>query len=618
MSALRALVLFVFLAAALVSAGSSLAASEEPAEQPEGIAKLVSDLKASGCKTVAVVVVKDALTPSEQEALLAQATEAGLSVVLKVVDLGSAEDLAVEIERVCQSNAEAIFPLGDPRGVEAILQQMRNVAARIPALLYQTEDGATKLVKRGVMPVFDTVLDLKRPSETDLVFLKNGDKLTGTVLNASITMRTPYASNLEFETRLIAGILFEGEAHMETVFTVNANRFSGFIDDPAVVFKPAEGPQMTIRKDKISKIVFRTRENELGGIQRNDLIVLNNGDVMSGLVLNKVLNVMTTPASAPIETHKVAHIAVIGGENALTTVRLRETGDEIKGVLQDEDIEVDLDCGPVIKVYQDRIKEIGFQKGYGTELSLEGLEIAQAALVPPGAKEISVDLGNNVKMAFVLVSPGAFLMGSKDGDADEKPVHKVTITKAFYMGKYEVTCEQWNAVMGSLPEETGEPDDPVANVSWNDCQEFIKRLNQEQPRYMFRLPTEAEWEYACRAGSKTQYCFGDDENGLDEYAWHSANSGVAANPVGRKKPNAWGLHDMHGNVWEWCQDWKAAGYYIHSSEKDPAGPPTADARVIRGGSWFVEPGSCRSANRSGSAPEYANLDLGFRVVVVSR
>jgi formylglycine-generating enzyme required for sulfatase activity len=167
-------------------------------------------------------------------------------------------------------------------------------------------------------------------------------------------------------------------------------------------------------------------------------------------------------------------------------------------------------------------------------------------------------------MEFVLMPAGTFTMGSPASDPnaydDEKPAHQVTISKPFYMGKYEVTQAQWKAVMGSENNPSYFKGDslPVDHVSWRDVQEFIQKLNrrEEQASGVFcRLPTEAEWEYAARAGTTTLYSFGDDAAELDDYAWYAGNADHTSYPVGQKKPNAWGLYDMHGNVSEWCQDW---------------------------------------------------------------
>ncbi len=170
--------------------------------------------------------------------------------------------------------------------------------------------------------------------------------------------------------------------------------------------------------------------------------------------------------------------------------------------------------------------------------------------------EISVELGGGVKMEMVLIPAGEFLMGSpesdKDASTDEKPQHRVRITRPFYLGKYLVTQEQWIAVMGSNPSLFKGIKNPVEMVSWDDCQQFLAKLNAKSGPGggRFQLPNEAQWEYACRAGSTTRYCFGDDASGLRDYAWYSANSRDTTHPVGEKKPNAWGLYDMHGNVCE--------------------------------------------------------------------
>ena len=180
----------------------------------------------------------------------------------------------------------------------------------------------------------------------------------------------------------------------------------------------------------------------------------------------------------------------------------------------------------------------------------------------------------------------------------------MTITKPFYLGKYEVTQEQWEAVMGSNPSNFKGPKNPVEQVSWDDCQEFLDKLNAKAGGQggKFVLPTEAQWEYACRAGSTGKFCFGDDEKQLGEYAWYDENSDSKTHPVGEKKPNAWGLYDMHGNVWEWCQDWYGA--YGAEAVDDPSGPTTGSGRVFRGGGWNNAAGAAgrRTATASARVP----------------
>ena len=233
---------------------------------------------------------------------------------------------------------------------------------------------------------------------------------------------------------------------------------------------------------------------------------------------------------------------------------------------------------------------------------------------PP--KEVTVDLGKGVKLDLVLIPAGEFMMGSPDSDRDgfdwEKPQHKVRITKPFYLGKYLVTQEQWQTVMDSNPSLLKGPKNPVEQVSWEDCQKFLGKLNTKSAAGggKFQLPSEAQWEYACRAGSKTRYCFGDDEKQLGEYAWYDKNSGGKTHPVGEKKPNAWGLYDMHGGVWEWCADWYKD--YKESPVDDPMGAATGSFRVFRGGSWYFPAGGCRSAFRYGNLPG-SRRHLGLRV-----
>lgn len=224
---------------------------------------------------------------------------------------------------------------------------------------------------------------------------------------------------------------------------------------------------------------------------------------------------------------------------------------------------------------------------------------------------------NKLGMEFVLIPAGTFMIGSpKDepGRYANEIQHRVNLTKAFYMQTTEVTQGQWKAIMGKNPAaHKGCGDNcPVEQVSWNDVQTFIQKLNQKEGTDRYRLPTEAEWEYACRAGSTTKFCFGDDETKLSAHAWYYDNSGPRPHPVGQKKPNAWGLYDVHGNVREWCQD--RYGFYPSSPVADSTGPSSGTfRRVFRGGSWNDYAERCRSAFRGWGDPGGRGYDLGFRV-----
>lgn len=224
---------------------------------------------------------------------------------------------------------------------------------------------------------------------------------------------------------------------------------------------------------------------------------------------------------------------------------------------------------------------------------------------------LTIPLGKTV-LELCPIPAGTFRMGSEK----ERPVHEVTLTRPFHIGRFPVTQAQWEAVMGRNPSAFPGADRPVEQVSADDCTEFIRRLNATGGG-TFRLPTEAEWEYACRAGSSARFCFGDDERLLDDYAWTSANSGGETHPVGLKRPNAWGLHDVHGNVWEWCQDWWDD--YVGGPAVDPQGPAYGfmGARVFRGGCWRGGPDFAACAHRGGRGPGYKADILGLRLVYLA-
>ncbi|MDR1242621.1 MAG: formylglycine-generating enzyme family protein [Deltaproteobacteria bacterium] len=226
---------------------------------------------------------------------------------------------------------------------------------------------------------------------------------------------------------------------------------------------------------------------------------------------------------------------------------------------------------------------------------------------------------NSIGMEFILIPSGSFTMGTdkdfEDASDDERPQHRVSISKPFYLGKYEVTQAQWTAVMGNNPSKFKGRRNPVEQVSWDDAQDFIQRLNQQEGHARYRLPTEAEWEYAARAGTTGVYPSGDDAYSFGRYAWHRDNSRWTTHPVGQKQPNAWGLHDMHGNVWEWVQDWYGERYYSDSPGVDPTGPSSGSDRVERGGSWLNAAEHCRSANRINRAPVNRSLIIGFRLAL---
>ena len=247
--------------------------------------------------------------------------------------------------------------------------------------------------------------------------------------------------------------------------------------------------------------------------------------------------------------------------------------------------------------------------------SAEEAKNAQKELAKSMGKliEVKIDLSGGIKLDMVLIPAGKFMMGSpasENNRRSDETQHEVTITKPYYMGKYEVTQEQWIAVMGNNPSETTGAKLPVTRVTWFTCQEFLRRLNN-RANGGYRLPSEAEWEYACRAGTNTTYSFGDRAT-KDDFNY----DGPSTKPVGSYKPNAFGLYDVHGNVWEWCEDWY--GPYPNGKVNDPFGVANGTHRILRGGRFGFAGWDSRSANRDnyGVTPNGGFPDSGFRLVKI--
>jgi formylglycine-generating enzyme required for sulfatase activity len=225
-----------------------------------------------------------------------------------------------------------------------------------------------------------------------------------------------------------------------------------------------------------------------------------------------------------------------------------------------------------------------------------------------------------VGFLFRWIPSGRFSMGSAKTEEgrwdDEGPVHDVVIRTGFWMGQTPVTQAQWKVVMATDPSYFKGEDRPVEQVSWEEAVQMAAGLSERFHEFEGRLPTEAEWEYACRAGTTTRWSFGDDEAALEQHGWYDKNSGRETHPVGLKRGNPWGLKDMHGGVLEWCLDW--LGGYSEGQAIDPKGPETGSNRVFRGGSWHDSARFCRSAYRGGDGPGRRGILLGFRLVLAPR
>jgi formylglycine-generating enzyme required for sulfatase activity len=264
--------------------------------------------------------------------------------------------------------------------------------------------------------------------------------------------------------------------------------------------------------------------------------------------------------------------------------------------------------------------------------------VAGCATIPPEYQEkISGDFGpsqgdvilNSIGMKLVYIQAGDFMMGSglspsqvssqfggnADWYKDEHPQHKVKISEGFWIGQTEVTQAQYRAVMDTNPSNFKGDNNPVEQVNWSDAMEFCKKLSQKEIGRTYTLPTEAQWEYACRAGTSTVFSFGNSESSLGDYAWYKSNSNDKTHPVGQKRPNDFGLYDMHGNVWEWCRDWYDSGYYNKNIITDPENKQGDSNRVLRGGCWDHTPVYFRSAERARFDTDSRYNNSGFRVVL---
>jgi formylglycine-generating enzyme required for sulfatase activity len=233
---------------------------------------------------------------------------------------------------------------------------------------------------------------------------------------------------------------------------------------------------------------------------------------------------------------------------------------------------------------------------------------------------------------FVFIPAGTFQMGTTDAERSwlleqkawsqfnecELPAHQVTISKPFLMGKFEVTQRQWKQVMGNNPSAFKGEDLPVDSVSWEEVMRFLQKINHDTPA-KYRLPTEAEWEYCCRADSTNAFGLGRSGETVAPvhvacYAWFRGDADNRTHPIGEKRPNAFGLYDMHGNVWEWCQDWYAPDFYSRSPKVDPCNTEPSTERCFRGGSWFLDWANLRASYRSGNLPSFKSQYVGFRLV----
>ena len=468
------------------------------------------------------------------------------------------------------------------------------------------------------------------PGRWDQLQLVGGEVVAGAIQDQSLVLRTSYA-RLEFVLGDLERIEVERPpANLTVLHTVNRDRLSGFLENAAFELETTNRESRTIRRERVQTILLAPRASAPlpeaageppGGSGRDEArevaMALRNGDLLNGSLLADSLGLVQTDGSrADVSVGDVAFVTFADTPQTHVGIRLL-TGGTVQGRLVPEELAVVLESGAVIRVFSGRIQLIDRRRWAGLTPGMS-----------PGAMLPGTSGGPGLAGLLIWIPPGEFLLGSPSSEAgrdlDEGPLTPVVIPEGFWLGRCEVTQAEYQAVMGRNPSQySGFADYPVEKVSWEDAMAYCQRLTRLHrdtgaipDSYEYRLPTEAEWEYACRAGSTTAYSHGDDRDGaeLADFAWFTNNSDSSPHTVGAQRPNPWGLYDMHGNVWEWCLDrlTEADRGQLHTNEVSTA---TGHLRVARGGSWLYSAPHCRSANRDEYAAGNRCSDVGFRVVM---
>jgi formylglycine-generating enzyme required for sulfatase activity len=484
-------------------------------------------------------------------------------------------------------------------------------------------------IDSGTSEVINTLFHVQRSGTTDHVWLRNGELLKGIVQNDVFTLRTAHGP-LALETHRIAGLeLLAGRQPLDTVHGVNQDRLSGFIEESWLDVQLSDGSRLKLRRETVHRVLFRIRPGELEDLPRRQSIGLKNGDWLSGRLAGAPFEVRMPDGTLPLVLTEIESITFPDEPDRPARIHLSE-GAWIDGHWPKEDITIELDLGPALQVFRAHVAIVHGPDGFRPAASIERLSSG------PGKAELwradSVPrLDTGPFEGMVWIAPGEFMLGSPpeemDRDLDEGPVTRVTITRGFWMAIHEVTQAEYMTIMGINPSQhTGDTRHPVERVSWRDAMDYCARLvhiREAQgtlpPGYEYRLPTEAEWEYACRADTISRFSFGDDPQGriIEDYAWFTGNSDSSTHPVGTRKPNPWGLHDMHGNVFEWCLD-SASNSHPGRPVRDYRSSVSGSLRIARGGSWLYGAKASRSANRDSYGETTRCSDLGFRVVLAPR
>jgi formylglycine-generating enzyme required for sulfatase activity len=451
--------------------------------------------------------------------------------------------------------------------------------------------------------------------------LRDGTDLAGALAAQEFELRTVYGT-LRLPADRIAAIEPGSTAEgLDVLLGVNGDRFSGLLDPSAFVVRLAPGSVTNLKAQSVAKLMRSAPVLVTNAVPGRPILRLRNGDRFAVTPIEKTLPVKLDRTNQGVNAGEIDTVHFPREHSGSVRLLLRN-GETLLGTWATENVEVELELGPRLGIHFSRLESIHFRAG-AVAHSSAGLGLDPQVLPDSGR------LGSPRQIpGMVWVQPGRFTMGSpveeSGRDLDEGPLTEVTLTRGFWMAIHEVTQAEYKAVVGANPSQFVEDNRaPVERVSWREATNYCHLLNAQRgdlpgvpDGYVYRLPTEAEWEYACRAGTRSRFSHGDDEDGgrLQEFAWFSENADSTTHPVGTREPNPWGLHDLHGNVMEWCLD-TAGSSLPGGSVADYRSSERGLLRSARGGSWLYSPKFCRSANRDSYTETTRCSDLGFRAVL---
>lgn len=458
----------------------------------------------------------------------------------------------------------------------------------------------------------------------DEIFLSNGDTYLGVILNEEFNIRTSYA-HINIKTKYIAVINFNvGMKNLQSIVTLNNNLFSGFIDEKEIDFRMPGGKDIKIRMETLKKITFMA-DNSTDDLEDiGTYILLRNEDYFTGILKNKELNVLTPYAKIPIDLDHAVSMNVSYPDHRMPRIKMKN-GNSVRGLLSIEDFEIKLDLGPKIEIYKGLIDQIIFEDD----------------LVPNSNGMLTMKKKKSTKnQKFAHVKAGIFQMGSLKGNTNEKPVHSVTLTYSYLISKnlvsfedYDLFCKETRVEVPN-DNEWGRGKRPVIYISWWEAIKYCNWLSSkeglkfaynkdgelvdksgnpaEDPSNVegYRLPTEAEWEFAARGGNETKDTTYAGGNEVGEVGWYKFNSDNKTHEVAQKNPNELGIYDMSGNVREWCSDSyqpytrnSLTNVYVSSGE----------LKVVRGGCWSNIAAFLRITQRNSEIPDSSSSLVGFRI-----